>query len=896
MDKQVGAFDAQNRIIGFLARLDNMLVLSNSNGQNSLSTMTEGLVSEILSTLFEVPFISANREIANYPGIDLECQDQKIAVQVTSNKESSKVSQTIEIFLKRGFHNVFSRLMIVVLANKDYQQDKISAAVAKLNKKMGTDFAFDIQSDIIDLRKLNKLIGSSGSEKIIAIHNILRRYMDGEDSIAGLQDYFQKLKALYYQPVMDEDSGMTLSGIYVEPAFLVHTMSGQVGAAGLKFADDKTHDFELVEEISIHRLLEDWLCGSGSYSSYFLRPNAKVAIIMGYPGQGKTSMCKRLVHDLLGKEGHRNVFYVRLKDIIDTRSLIHSPFNVICDDLAMELGSDFDRDMLKNSITVLDGLDELYMKDNLKADDIETFVKDVIRTAERLETWNVIITTRYGYINFNRLYKENYLALLLKPLDLSQQLIWLDKYRLFHPEAWIDKGFISEVNDEGFGPVHFLKEVINQPLLLYIIASLKNRIDIQSGRTEIYNMLFDQIIDRRYSNEGQIENLRGLTRDELRFMLQEIAYLIFKSGAGFLSSDEVLGAESLKDVLAKIGDGHLSDSLKGILISFYFKEVKDPRSLQSMGIEFFHKSLQEYLTAERIVEIVFSEVLNRDIRGNYILKKGQQLLVFLNDVFGAQEITTEIWDFIKDLLAKKDLAMRDELSQRLSAHIEYLFEKDFILEFGGQQVDPVRKMLLTFRGYWTFMRLSFPDRDYIQDRTFARKFFAYAALAMNLDPDLHFEMMIAHQTFNDARSENLIFVAESVKNAQFSNASLGFVQFMDCNGDGMAFLGSELQKLLIDDTTGKILVESCRITSLELRAYVPMDLTFNACYFLSETAAAIRNGGMIRFVDCVFTKRAYQGLQKLREKLVFRNCEIEEEKTIGKRFETVVETSAIPNT
>ncbi len=862
----------QNKIQGYLTRLNDMVIMSNKAGQYTLTKSCESLICEIFSITEGVQFSNTNFNTSNFPAIDLHNLDTGLAIQVTSNVGNNKIVDSLRLFLKKGFDNNYKRLLIVVLANKKYDIPDLQKRLKTVFSNFQTSFDFDLSRDIIDLGTLYAKISNMEVEVVTKIAKLLQQYFDEFVAHTNLADYYERLKSQFFETVMDDEKGMTLNGIYVEPSFKI--LEECFNKESKDAVQNNTGNFTLNGDVSIHDLLNKRFSKDNTYDFYLKEPKAKVSIILGYPGQGKTSMCNKLLFDLLTSPREKNVFYVKLRNINDTRALISNPFNVIFEELQSELDATFTKAMLKNSITILDGLDELYMKDNLNADHIETFVKGVIHEADKFGKWEVMITTRHGYINFNRLYRESYNAFILDALNLKRQLIWVDQYRAYHPESWLDQQFVKEISGEGNKTKHFLDELINQPLLLYIIASLEKKVDGDANRTEIYNLLFDQIIDRKYSRDGQIENLKSLTKDDLRFMLQEIAYLIFRSGKGFLTTAEVLAAEGLEDIITKIGDSHLSTSLKGILISFYFREVKKTESDQAAGIEFFHKSLQEYLTAERIVGNVFYKLLNKDQSGNYLIKKGSDLLPYLNDIFGAQEITTEIWDFMTNLIEKKSLDLKTELCERLVKNINYLFEKDFIAQVESKETGIILKIIYTCTFYWYFLKILSPNRDFMNGQPWVKKYFAITAMLAPLEMTNAWKRRLSFQSISHLDTAYMDFFSEPIEGLIIRRSMFDHLGIYNCGVKKVNIIDSFCSNLELNTCSGNINFSGCDFSSAKIQNHQTGKVSFLSCNLYSEVSINMKKKSKVEFFDCRFSEQGYANLKKGNGKIILKDCKM----------------------
>jgi len=89
-------------------------------------------------------------EITNYPAIDLGDPDAKVAIQITSQNDGSKITKTIEKFIEHKLYESYDHLIIFIIG------DKQAAYRAKFDTK--SKFAFDREKDIWDDKHLAKAI------------------------------------------------------------------------------------------------------------------------------------------------------------------------------------------------------------------------------------------------------------------------------------------------------------------------------------------------------------------------------------------------------------------------------------------------------------------------------------------------------------------------------------------------------------------------------------------------------------------------------------------------------------------------------------------------------------------------------------------------------------------
>ena len=416
--------------------------------------------------------------------------------------------------------------------------------------------------------------------------------------------YRQKLRNQCNKPLPLKLVEGTLKDLYIPCDFFIY----------------KTHQHvpKQVKEYNLHE----------SIKTELLNPTPKaprLLVVLGQPGQGKTSFCQMLLHDLVGHvHFERPLVFVPLRRIVHTGQLIRRPFEVF--DQYMKATHQIrlleDQQLTKpyqGACIVLDGLDELYMKGGLTNKDIHAFLSRLLELLKQHDSMTVLITSRHHYINIEPLDTQTTRIFKLAPLSFEQQKEWLQRYHQLpktSPNAQQDTltlEHLKHIHDRTH--LSHIRELIEQPLLLLLIVSsgmkMHMRLDRhQISRSKIYDQLFTAFINRQWQ-EKQVEKYSKLQNDSdiFRSWLREIAFEIYQSPNEYITEQQFKNlptTQKLQEQLPETAD--FNDTHKDLLVLFYFKAnpmvVQDasnaaPQPLRV--IEFLHKSLREYLTAEYIL-------------------------------------------------------------------------------------------------------------------------------------------------------------------------------------------------------------------------------------------------------------------------------------------------------
>lgn len=122
-----------------------------------------------------------NSEKANYPGIDLADDVEKIGIQVSATANIEKVKGALETCSKSNLFNKYERIIIYVVTQKQnsYSQQAI-------DKITDGKLSFSVSTDILDYDDLCKRAVDSKPAVLQEVINILKAYLRGVD--IGLAD------------------------------------------------------------------------------------------------------------------------------------------------------------------------------------------------------------------------------------------------------------------------------------------------------------------------------------------------------------------------------------------------------------------------------------------------------------------------------------------------------------------------------------------------------------------------------------------------------------------------------------------------------------------------------------------------------------------------------------
>lgn len=561
--------------------------------------------------------------------------------------------------------------------------------------------------------------------------SVLQKYLNHTKSSLGIEEkelfkknkYKNTIANEYFEVVLGDENGLTLDDLYIEPYFRIHKNCFKDNDKRLK-EEFRANKYIDIEDESIHSFIDDILNNKNKHKLDLKDVNT--IFIAGQPGQGKSSFSKRFVYDMVENKTSlaKDVILIKLKNIKEPNDLKNKNFKeIVKENTRLEI------DNLDNYIVVLDGLDELAMKTGLSTSYIELICQKFSR-----ESTTVIITTRHGYLNFDTLTEDNIAIIELKELDKTQQLSWLEKYKTTYPDIKLSNETIEKLNRDK--DKHIL-ELINQPILLHMIANMDIENIEKLNKTKLYSEFFEKLIKRKWEKDAHtLSKLKGVEQEKysrvLKNMLKELAFHIFNSNFEYIQKYEFEKLDSVKELQELLSEKNnnesLKSNLKGVMVSFYFKEVKkdeedfNPEEKnEHYAIEFLHKSLMEYMVALYIYDYLIDCFLEtKRSSGKYIIDNGNEALKELWHLFHQKQISNEVTNNLIEIIKEKEQSTNEELAKRFDTFLPYLIEKDFLYESNIGNNNPIGKAKNTFYGFWQIM-CNLDDKNHIPENIKLKK-------------------------------------------------------------------------------------------------------------------------------------------------------------------------------
>ncbi|MHC0444281.1 hypothetical protein ACWA1F_02670 [Flavobacterium sp. 3-218] len=505
---------------------------------------------------------------------------------------------------------------------------------------------------------------------------------DQNDKLGNQINHYLYIKKFYTNTLQSNigEAKEALKDLYIEPNFTIYrqNVSGRIYGSD-QFINPKT-------AIDVHSFFNDFFLEGKQFPQF--KENYNMIFVLGQPGQGKTSFCYRLIYDVLEKSfglPSTPLYFIKIRDL-NARDFIDKTFDTINEAISQNI--DFNNDCCN---LILDGLDEAYMSGGLSNLDLKNLYGRLNKTTKYNRKFKIILTSRLNYLDVNDPSVDE--TLVIKLDDLSDQKIsqYVKKFKNFYPENILINKIKLILTKPEF--IH-IKELIQQPVLMYFIALSNIDIKENDNKSNIYSKIFDSLAERSWDNNGQLHYIKPeLKKDSkkyskyLRQYIRNIAFEIFQSPNLYISIKKLHELEATKQFIEKCLNNDITNESKRIkeiskylLISFYFQNSNKTHD-EDTAIEFFHNSLWEFLTAEYIWEEIKRIVLNADEDGDLKAITIEEYFNILKKMIGNKNINKEIVNNLQNIITNDNFDIQAKVMKQTENVFYKLIEKDILLTY-----------------------------------------------------------------------------------------------------------------------------------------------------------------------------------------------------------------------
>ena len=353
----------------------------------------------------------------------------------------------------------------------------------------------------------------------------------------------------------------------------------------------------------------------------------KFFLMLGDYGVGKSSTLKMLA----SVYNNGRFLYISLKDVLIFSNNIMEGIYDYCS-RAYQLSFNFS-ELSSELILLLDGFDELQRYHSDKEEDLRLFMQ--IYKLTEYPFVKVILSSRgTAFLYSQKLL--NYSSVYLNDFNDGQIKEWICK--------WKDVNSSIEIKISLDGLIERnLLEICRNKLILYMVARIYNDELLESRqytKAYIYKSFYDWTIAGKFIEDSEYKSSNyqsaGKYDDKAyRHILQDIALVITQ-----YASNELVEFQILKEQIQAFQREEIVQELFEInkhLFTRHFFSAKYEN--QKFFIEFAHKSLREYLYAEKLFEFIKKVAYENNIDIGEWIQFGRN-----------KRLSSESFDFLKELL------------------------------------------------------------------------------------------------------------------------------------------------------------------------------------------------------------------------------------------------------
>lgn len=194
-------------IIERLSYIKSQVEISTSLNLTDINIYSENFFRDLLNLVLNYQFQNINIDEKNTAAIDLGDKSAKVAVQVTSTNDFTKIEKTVTKFNEKKLYETYDELIVVIIGNKkDYRK-----------KKVGDSYKheLDVAKDVWDISALVELIGDKSVKDIQKVRGFLEEQVQfiSKNHVSKEISTFENLILL----LSDEEHPAIGSGFLEEP-------------------------------------------------------------------------------------------------------------------------------------------------------------------------------------------------------------------------------------------------------------------------------------------------------------------------------------------------------------------------------------------------------------------------------------------------------------------------------------------------------------------------------------------------------------------------------------------------------------------------------------------------------------------------------------------------------
>ena len=373
-----------------------------SNWKNSTP---EEVFKTILSTAFFTAFVETLR---GYGVRNIHGNEEIVKKLLQLEGINPKLEEfDFKNFSRNGVLNQIWEYYKRILLSDENRNEELKKVITENGERIFGDITLLAENHfyrILDLEKSNEDIGVSR----------LKKWIEEESRYSSVYKYKRKLYEVakeFEEPILKHEKvfKIPLKDLYVEPSFRIYEKNLLFKERGLEKEnpprcqeEDRIGGerggfyFYTPRKVRLTEFIPDLLRGKNPFE--FLKPpSPKMVLLLGYPGEGKTSFTKKLIYDYVNNKLNisQQAFLIRFRDINEEEDgyLLKSALETINNHIKRKYGIEIKS--WEGKFLILDGLDEYVVPQNLTNEQISQILRKFYSLIKDKEKTFILITSRY---------------------------------------------------------------------------------------------------------------------------------------------------------------------------------------------------------------------------------------------------------------------------------------------------------------------------------------------------------------------------------------------------------------------------------------------------------------------------------------------------------------------
>lgn len=383
-------------------------------------------------------------------------------------------------------------------------------------------------------------------------------------------------------------------------------------------------------------------------------------MIMGQPGSGKSSFVSYMATRLRDTMPNRAYYIVRLRNLKIKQINAEDPIQGLLEYLRIE------EDELEDAVLILDGLDEICAL--YQNTDFQTYLEKLLHNCSTINKLKLVITSRTGYFTIDNRISNHLRIIQIENWENKDLEKWSDLYAGIHPS--LQKTIAKNTEHLKEARYSDKKDIFAVPILFYMANARGELLSNHKSICSVYDAVLTEVADKRHYDPTCHNSVHDYISPELaRQICVEIAFGMFRCGRlnyikgdPFLEPSEVELAlsEAMKTCKKDLSslDVNSKKRIKDIYaLTFYYNKSNSKKN----AVEFAHRTIAEYFTSEKIMQILCSA--QDDIDEDTLCK-------ILAECFGYAPVTTDVFRFLREKIKTRE---KDYVIKKIKKALERHF-------------------------------------------------------------------------------------------------------------------------------------------------------------------------------------------------------------------------------